>query len=215
MTLLTALGPTVVPDATYLLSDSRWFVVRNMILLLRGVGDRSSLAQLRRCAEHPDLRVRLEAIKSLFVFDPEVPAELLRRAIHDRDPKMAEAAVMLAGTCGIHQAVAPLVDVLRRRDLFGRRRSLRLKALRALAKLGDPAALPRLEHFFVLRFLAPVAPDERRAAYASLRHYPEPARRPWVERGRRSRDPQIRETCERLARGQLDAALEETHVGPL
>jgi len=214
MSLLTALGPAVVADATYLLADSRWFVVRNMILLLRGVGDRSSLPQLRRCAEHSDLRVRLEAIKSLFLFDREVPAELLRRAIHDRDPKLAEAAVVLAGIFGIAQAVAPIVDVLRRRDLFGRRRSLRLKALRALAKLGNPSALPRLEHFFVLRWLAPVAREERRAAFACLRHYPEPARRPLVERGRRSRDPEIRGVCERLARGQLDA-LEVTHVGAL
>jgi HEAT repeat protein len=183
-----------------------------MILLLRGVGDRSSLPELRRCAEHPDLRVRLEAIKSLFLFDPGLPAELLRRAIHDPDPTLAESAVMLAGTCGITQAVQPILEVLRRWDLRGRRRGLRLKALRALARLGDPAALPALERFFAGGWLPPVARAERRAAFATLGAYPEPHRRPLIARGLRSRDAAIRAICERLERGGGDPSLDETHV---
>jgi HEAT repeat protein len=57
--LLTALGADVVPEATRWLSDPNWFVVRNMIALLRAVGDRTSLAPLRRLTAHADLRVRL------------------------------------------------------------------------------------------------------------------------------------------------------------
>ena len=46
--LLSALGADVVPEATRWLGDPNWFVVRNMIALLRAVGDRSSLGVIRR-----------------------------------------------------------------------------------------------------------------------------------------------------------------------
>jgi HEAT repeat protein len=41
--LLSALGSDVVPEATRWLMDPNWYVVRNIIALLRTVGDRSSL----------------------------------------------------------------------------------------------------------------------------------------------------------------------------
>ena len=62
---------------------------RNMIVLLRSVNDRTSLPEIRRCSEHPDLRVRLEAIKTLLALEPSVPRALLEQAIKDPDPKMA------------------------------------------------------------------------------------------------------------------------------
>ncbi|HEV8630837.1 MAG TPA: HEAT repeat domain-containing protein, partial [Thermoanaerobaculia bacterium] len=209
--LLSSLGPAVVPSATLLLGDARWYVVRNMILLLRTVGDQTSVPQLRRCAEHPDLRVRLEAIKSLFASDSEVPDELLTKAIEDPNPKMAEAAIALVGAYGITQAVPPLVALLRRLDFFGRRRVVRVRALKTLGRLADPAALPRLEPIFKERLIRLVASEERVAAFAALASYPEDARQPLLARGLRSRDPAVRAVCERLRAGGV-AALDETHV---
>lgn len=210
--LLTSLGPAVVGHARLLLSDARWYVVRNMLALLRRVADRGSLEDVRKLAEHPDLRVRLEAIKNLFEFDPQVPAELLARAIHDPDPKLAEAAITLAGSYGIAEAVAPLLALLEPRDFLGRRRLLRLKAIKSLGELAVPSALPRLERFFSNSWLSLVNREERRAAYQSLAGYPPEARRPYVERGLRSRDDEIRDASDRLAK--LDAVRESAPEGP-
>lgn len=87
--ILTALGPAVVREATQWLSDHRWYVVRNIIVLLRTVGDRSSLPQVRRCVSHPDLRVRIETYKSLFKFEAHATRDILERAINDPDPQVA------------------------------------------------------------------------------------------------------------------------------
>lgn len=213
--LLSSLGPTVVPDATMLLGDSRWFVVRNMILLLRGVADQTSLPQVRRCAAHPDLRVRLEAIKSLFAFDQQMPIELLTKAINDPDPKLAEAAISLVGAYEIGQAVAPLAALLRRWDFFALRRPVRLRALKTLGRLGDPAALPLLEPFFKERLVQVRAREERIAAFAALADYGAEARRPYLERGLRSRDPEVRAACERVRAGgeraPAERVAEEAH----
>ena len=198
--LLVSLGPAIAPPAMALLEDERWYVVRNMIVLLQRVGDRSALASIRRAADHHDLRVRLEAIKWLLAYDPEVPRDLLEKAINDPDLKLAEAAIVLAGSYGIKEAADPLLAVVNGYDLLGKRRTLRIKALKALGDLGDPAVLPRLDRYFRSPMLTMVSVEERRAAFRSLPLYPPEARRPYVERGLRARDPEIRRLCERLER---------------
>jgi HEAT repeat protein len=195
---VTSLGTQVVPDVRSFLGDSRWYVVRNMILVLRAANDRSSLPDIRRLAQHADLRVRLEAIKSLLVLDPSVPRTLLENAINDRDPKLAETAVALVGNYGIREAVDPLLRILDRTDVFGARRPLRIRIFKALGELAEPAALPRLQRFFQDTFLPWPNIQERRAAYESLAGYPADARARFVERGLRSRDPEIRAICEKL-----------------
>ena len=196
--LLVSLGPMIAPPAIELLEDERWYVVRNMIVLLQRVGDRSALASIRRAADHHDLRVRLEAIKWLLAYDPEVPRDLLEKAINDPDLKLAEAAIVLAGSYGIKEAVDPLLAIVDGYDLLGKRRTLRIKALKALGDLGDPAVLPRLDRYFRSPMLTMVSLEERRAAFRSLPLYPPEARRPYVERGLRARDLEIRRICERL-----------------
>jgi len=198
--LLVSLGPVIAPPAMELLEDERWYVVRNMIVLLQRVGDRSALASIRRAADHHDLRVRLEAIKWLLAYDPEVPRDLLEKAINDPDLKLAEAAIVLAGSYGIKEAADPLLAIVDGYDLMGKRRTLRVKALKALGDLGDPAVLPRLDRYFRSPLLTMVSLEERRAAFRSLPSYPPEARRPYVERGLRARDPEIRRICERLER---------------
>jgi hypothetical protein len=198
--LAASLGAAIIPETRRLLADPRWYVVRNMVLLLRRVQDRSAMSEILRCADHPDLRVRLEAIRALFAFDSKVPRDLLARTINHPDPRLAEAAVLLTGQHGITQAIDLLVEILLRWDFFGRKRSMRLKALRALADLGDPTVLPRLGRFFREWPFPLVAIEERRSAYRYLSSYDPGARAPWVARGEKSRDAVIRDICRGLTK---------------
>lgn len=202
---ICSLGASIVPVATSFLADERWYVVRNMIVLLRTVGDRTSLPGIRRCAQHPDLRVRLEAIKTLLAFDPAVPTALLDDAINDPDPKLAEAAIALVASYGIREGVGPLLKILDGNDVLGRRRALRLKAIKALGELAEPSALPRMLRFFPDPFLPWPGKDERLAVYESLAGYPAEARKPYVAIGMTSRDPRIRAAARKLAPEGVDA----------
>jgi hypothetical protein len=77
---------------------------------------------------------------------------------------------------------------------------VRVAALHALGRIGRPEALPRLGRFLRDRWLPLVSSVERRAAYESLHGYAPDARAAWVARGLRSRDPEVRALCDRLAR---------------
>jgi HEAT repeat protein len=198
--LLSLLGVDVVPEATRWLGDPNWYVVRNMIALLRAVGDRSSLGTVRRLTAHADLRVRLEALRSLLELDPAVGHGFLLTAIADRDPRAATAAVELAGQHGGPTMLEPLLAVLAPWDFRGRRRPVRVAALQALGRMGRSEALPRLARFFREWWGPFPSVEERRAAYESLQGYSPDARAELVERGVHSRDHEIRALCERLRR---------------
>ena len=172
-----------------------------MIGLLRAVGDQSSLPEIRRCAYHPDPRVRLEALRSLFAFRAPVAPDILEKAVNDPDPRVAEPVVALVREYRVVEAIDPLVGILVKWDPFGRQRSIRLSALRALGDLAHPAVLPRLSRFFRDWLVPIVAIEERRVAFESLRSYPESAGHPLVQKGLKSRDRAIREICRRLAGG--------------
>jgi HEAT repeat protein len=189
----------IVPEVIGLLNDRRWYVLRNMIVLLRSVNDRTSLPEVRKLAMHGDIRVRMEAIKSLFTLDTDVPAAVLENVIRDRDPKVSEAAIALIGSYGIKEGVQPLLRVLEGNDIFGTRRSRRVKSIRALGELGEPAALPALERFLGEAFFFWPSKEERYAAWESLSGYPKSARIKFVEAGLQSSDPKIREICVRVS----------------
>ena len=196
---VTKLGTISVPEIRPYFSDTRWYVLRNMIALVRAINDRSLLPDIRRCANHPDLRVRLEAIRTLIALEPTPPKGLLEDAIRDPDPKIAEKAITLVGSYGIKEAVDPLLQLVDGNDVWGARRALRLRALRALGELAEPSALPRLQRFFTDSFLPWPSKEERHAAYESLGGYPANVRAPLLEKGMKSRDPYVREVCERIA----------------
>jgi len=188
----------VARSAAQLLSDERWYVVRNMIALLATIGDPRSFAQVRGCLRHADERVRAEAARSLIRLTPELPSDVIREALSSDDPKVAERMVQAVGMRGQRTAIAPLVEVLTPIDMMARQRMLRIYALESLSKIGEPSVLPKLKRFFA-RGLALHSIEERRAAYSSLAGYPIEARRPWVAKGLKSRDSQIHAICTALA----------------
>ncbi|HVP68456.1 MAG TPA: HEAT repeat domain-containing protein [Anaeromyxobacteraceae bacterium] len=194
--VLSKLGGVVARDAAAMLADPRWYVVRNMLLILRRIGDSKSVPAVRRCAAHADLRVRLEAIHNLFAFDREGSRELLRQALNNADLREAQEAMALAGKYGIAEAVEPIVAYLRAWDPFGKRRPVRLEAIRALGAIRDPRALDGLERFRARLF--PPALEERRELYRTLSSYPREAISAWIEGGLKSRDVEIRWLCEAL-----------------
>ncbi len=63
--LCARFAPVAVPAITVQLDDPHWYFVRNLCLILGGIGDLRAAPELMRMLEHDDYRVRREAIMAL------------------------------------------------------------------------------------------------------------------------------------------------------
>jgi PBS lyase HEAT-like repeat-containing protein len=98
----------------------------------------------------------------------------------------------------VMEGVDPLLRLLDGNDIFGGRRMLRVRAIRALGELGQPRALDNLKRFLTISVMPWPAKEERYVAWESLNHYPRDARIEFVKKGLRSRDPRVRLICQQL-----------------
>lgn len=63
--LAVHLGPAGVPEMIERLSHPKWFFVRNLCILLGGIGDLRALQGLLNAMSHTDLRVKREALQAI------------------------------------------------------------------------------------------------------------------------------------------------------
>jgi hypothetical protein len=63
--------------------DKRWYVIRNVALVLGNIGGSRAATYLEKVVSHPDERVRREVIDALIRMEPEHSSVLLRRALDD------------------------------------------------------------------------------------------------------------------------------------
>jgi tetratricopeptide (TPR) repeat protein len=101
---LTFLGGKDLNTLAKGLSDSRWYVVRNIIYVLRRIGDRRVVEFLIRAAHHSDIRVRKEVIKALGEMGAQGVIQTLREFLEDPEPSVRIAAVRALGTVGTDAA---------------------------------------------------------------------------------------------------------------
>ncbi len=128
--MAVTIGEPAVPAIRPMVDDPRWFVVRNGLLLLRRIGDRSVVERARELVGHSDSRVVAEAVKTLVTF---------------RDPDWARGVRMLAQ----HEDEAAWREVLAlsrrlRHPEIGRLIAQELSSRRG-ARLREPETLDLIE----------------------------------------------------------------------
>lgn len=120
MYVLNKIGRGVEELAVKALSDDRWFVRRNMCVLLSLMGGPDSLGALGTMLEDKDSRVRQEALKALFKLGGGQAEAWLIRAMGDKDPEVKKQAIEFAGQAGSEASADALSELYYRRDMLGR-----------------------------------------------------------------------------------------------
>jgi HEAT repeat protein len=142
---LGGLGTAVRSAALKRLNDERWFVLRNLLIILRGFNDPDVQRQVRRLASHPHPKVRIEALKSLLHYhDPGVD-RLLLQELRVSDPARRLAAIQIAEMSRNPEVVRGLLAVLDGGGIADYGLELKSAAVQALAAIGDVQALPKLK----------------------------------------------------------------------
>lgn len=101
---LTFLGTKDVDTLSSGLNDPRWYVVRNIIFVLRRIKDKRVVDYLVRAAGHSDMRVRKEVIKALGDIGHHGVINTLKEALGDHELAVRTTAVRALGIIGTEAA---------------------------------------------------------------------------------------------------------------
>jgi len=144
MGTLSRLGPVALPSLVAGLKDSRWYVIRNLVLVLGTIGLPEAVPSLRPVLEHADPRVRKEVVKTLTRIGTAAAADALLQRLGDPDLSVRQNVIAALGTLKVARAIGPLADLARQFSALAKEVSTQKAAVMALGAIGDPQAVPVL-----------------------------------------------------------------------
>ncbi len=139
------------------LSDDRWYLVRNIVNVLGESKGDQAIIFLQKAADHKNAKIRQEVAKGLITIGGRKAASILARFLKDRDEGVQGMAIHgLTEIKGITaEDTRPLIAYLQDRSVNKKEHQLTLEAIRALGKVGGPAAGDVLRGFTRVRWWKP------------------------------------------------------------
>ena len=200
LSLLEAIGSDVIPYALKRLDDDRWFVVRNMICIIRDCHGQKQLEKIRKFLKHENINVRMEALRTLLYFKTLDAIPQLRACLQSEVQDVRTGAIRLAGTYRVKEAVPYLIKYLEKRDFFGTEAYYKTDIVRALGEIGDIKAVETLEKICHAKALLYRGDLEglKVEIFRSLENYPLESVRKLIEYGLGSRNDDIHALSEKL-----------------
>jgi len=107
---LTFLGPKDLTLLSSGLNDSRWYVVRNIIYIMRKIADKRAVDFLLKTVKHGDVRVKKEVIRALGELGGSGVIVALRDALEDPEDQVRIAALKALGNIGSEAAKRIVMD---------------------------------------------------------------------------------------------------------
>jgi hypothetical protein len=94
------------------LDDERWYVIRNIIYILRKIGDKRAIEYLLKTVRHGDVRVRKEVIKTLGELGGREVVQTLREYLNDTDMQVRIASAKAFAAIGSEAAKKVIFDYI-------------------------------------------------------------------------------------------------------
>ncbi len=148
MNCLVDQGIAIKEKTVLRLKDSRWYYLRNLVIILRRLEDPSCVTDLAHLWHHPHERVRQEVLKTALFFQyPQGSNYLLEEFTHPEFQRRL-SAVKMARHCKNPTVRSFLLVLLGDRNLSLQGLHLKFAALDSLLEQGTKDLLPHLEDRF-------------------------------------------------------------------
>ncbi|MGE4491164.1 MAG: HEAT repeat domain-containing protein [Syntrophotalea sp.] len=198
-TALVEIGTPAVPDLLRIMTDERWYVIRNIVAILGQIGSQHAVPYLKPLLWHKDLRIARESVRALARIGGAQALEALLQLIDSGQQDLYPQAIIALGIMRDPMAVSKLVGIMTCRDPFRKKTEMKIAAIKALGRIGCIDAAPDLERMAKRRFFWS---DRRRAALriqaiAALGQIRAPASRPVLETISQERDQRIAQCAAR------------------
>ncbi len=110
---LIYLGPKDITLLSSGLNDTRWYVVRNIIYILRKIADKRAVDFLLKTVKHGDIRVKKEVIRALGELGGSGVIIALRDALDDAEEQIRAASLKALGNISSEAAKRIILDKMR------------------------------------------------------------------------------------------------------
>ncbi len=112
---LIQLGPKDMSALLKGLNDSRWYLVRNIIYILRKIGEKSVIEYIIKALRHSDPRVKKEALITLGELGNDSVLEILREYLDGSDIRLRKAALKAVGNIASESAKKTIMNQISQR----------------------------------------------------------------------------------------------------
>ncbi len=144
-------GPQALPALIEALADKRWYVTRNVIIIIGKIQDTRASGHLRPYLDHKELRVRREAVRALARIGGSTAVKSLLQVAESAEEELRLQAFLALGAMKDTTAVPVLINFIQSADLMMRRTELKKAAIKALGSIGVPEAEPCLSRLLKKR----------------------------------------------------------------
>lgn len=182
------------------LSDSRWYVLRNIIVMLRALGPKQESEQLRPLLKHANQKVRVEVLKTLVQASDPVAQRQLLRDLDSSDRETQLIAISLADRNSSLEMARKLLVLVTGGGYTAVECELKAAAVQALGEIGRSEILPELVKVLANRSLLAFKALNRLKMdiIRSLERYPSKTVLPLLERLADGTDEVARQAAESL-----------------
>ncbi|OGW25511.1 MAG: hypothetical protein A2X59_04955 [Nitrospirae bacterium GWC2_42_7] len=193
ITLLTSIKDDSLPYIVTRLRDNRWYVLRNMLYLLRECQGRDYLPEIKVFLGHKVSLVRLEALRTLLSFHENEADFYIRKFLKSPVFQLQKGAVLLAGAYRMKNAVPQMIRLLKEKDMLGKRFVFKKRIIRMLGRIGDGSAVDQL--LSICRSASIVHKNDleklKVEIFKTLHYYPSTVIGPILKYGTRSDNTEI------------------------
>ena len=134
------------------LSDDKWYLVRNTILILGKIGSPLALEHAGRLIRHKERQVRKEMLLYLQVIPGEEAKGYLLEFLKDVDTSLRINAMKSLAGMKFRDALEPILKITQSRDFHKRDALERRTAFESLGEIGQEEILPLFERMILKRY---------------------------------------------------------------
>ncbi len=203
MDLLKQFKNKIIPEAVKRLNDTRWFVKRNMLYILRDLDIKEVSEYIRPYCQDENPKVSLTALKCLLNVKDSYAITTIREHLASNSEELFQQAVTLSGSFKIKESVGDLIRLLFKQEVTGTDILNKIPVVRVLGDIADPQALEALRALLSRKsiFYSKVTDQLKEEIYKTLRNYPYELIKDLVEAGAASKNEVIREQSLLLRKG--------------
>ncbi len=126
------------------LNDERWYLVRNLLIVLGKDLDPHSIKMIHQLVDHPHPKVRLEVMRNLFSCNPATANRQLLKELHSEDPEARFSAIQIADLSRDPAVLSILHKNLCDTPESDTELELKKQIIKTLTRIGNKESLPIL-----------------------------------------------------------------------